>query len=161
MAQTSDEPAPHNPVRPGPSTAREALIAEAIGEASRMLQRLEAMEQRIQTLSDQLQVRTESFEAQTRRYAQAIAALDKAAREGIKRSLGDELRASAAPEATRPHAQPSDSTGPCTPMAASEAGTPSLQPLQAAPPLWMRHPVLSGLSALCLLTLAGAWFSWP
>ena len=70
MTLPADKPkeADAAPTSPGVATVREALLAEVLGDAHRLIQRLEAMEQRIQALAEQVEAKSTRFEAQAARY---------------------------------------------------------------------------------------------
>ena len=164
MTLPADKPkeADAAPTSPGVATVREALLAEVLGDAHRLIQRLEAMEQRIQALAEQVEAKSTRFEAQAARYTKAVGDLQLAAQGLLRRDLQvrkDRLQSAdaqavlpgvpAAGGATAARQEPEAASS--DPPAGRWSRHPELQPF------WLRHawPIFFG--GLASAVLAGIW----
>ena len=136
MTLPADKPK-DTPASPGVATVREALLAEALGDANKLLLRLEAMEQRMQALAEQLDAKSNRFETQTARYTKALGDLQRAAHGLLRRDL----------QARNDRLQAADALA-ALPGASPAGGAPATsqepEPTSPHPPMgrWSRHPEL-------------------
>jgi hypothetical protein len=155
MAAPADEPedsAPNGAAtkRDALTTTREALVAELLGDAHRLLQRLEAMEQRIQTLSLQIDARSDRFEAHAARYAKALGELHRATT--LRRD--QPAMQPQPPSQTSLQPVPVDATAAAAPFAPAAAPPPAVSD---RPPFWQRHATAISVGSLVTTVLAGLW----
>ena len=149
------------PASSGVATAREALLAEVLGDAHKLIQRMEAMEQRIQALAEQVEARSTRFETQAARYTKAIGDLQLAAQGLMRRDL----------EARNRRLQVADPTvaPPGTAQATAAGAHHEPQPPSSHPPpgrwsrhrqlqpFWLRHAWSIFFAGLASAVLAGIW----
>jgi hypothetical protein len=149
------------PTSPGVATVREALLAEVLGDAHKLLQRLEAMEQRIQALAEQVEAKSTRFEAQAARYTKAVGDLQLAAQGLLRRDLEAGSRRLQVADATA--AQPETAVASAA-VARQEPQAPSSHPPSGRwsrhrqlQPFWLRHAWSIFLAGMASAVLAGIW----